>query len=451
MRARGRGCPCVRTACAIADHGRPARYEPNHGGCGNGQRTGPRDRAIDDHVHRDGHWHQHRRTGGERDGQPDCACDGDEATQGVPASDCRRLHAARGRGDHVVSLGRGLECRDMDERHRGRRHLELGQLHGCGHLHRERNGMLDVRAGVHPRPEDIAAAVRHSLVNRDMEAGLRSWTQCVVLCGFVSMASTAAAQQSPGLSFQATLESIKITAQPGQVVTRQFRLTLDANQPPTRFRARVEDWWRSEDGQQTFYRPAGTLQRSCAEWVSLNPVESTVAPGETLTLRLSVAIPLEVRPGGFWCALTVDEVPNPLAAPQEGVGVRFTASVSTGIFVYLDPVQRVASIQDVQVTGDQVQVRVRNDGNAPLGIEGKVEFLTPGAQTPTATVVLARTTVLTEPSPAGVVTTVIPSEDVLPAGVYRTRVILDFGADHYIGAEREVTIRRLSETRVVVP
>lgn len=90
-------------------------------------------------------------------------------------------------------------------------------------------------------------------------------TSAWVLCG----AWPGAAQP---LSFHATLESIKVDARPQQVITRQFKLTLDPNQPETRFKARVEDWWRSEDGAQSFYAEAGTLRHSCARWVSLNPV-----------------------------------------------------------------------------------------------------------------------------------------------------------------------------------
>jgi hypothetical protein len=263
-----------------------------------------------------------------------------------------------------------------------------------------------------------------------------------LVCLLLLALPMAPAVQSPeGLSFNATLDSIKIVARPGQVVTRQFRLTLDANQPRTHFRAHVDDWWRSVDGKQSYYAKPGTLVHSCARWVSLNPVDSAVEPGETLVVRITVAVPVEVPAGGFWCALTVDEVPDPLSAPQ-GVGVRFVASVSTGIFIYFDPVARLASISDVSLAPDEARITVHNDGNAPLGIEGRVEFFAPGATTPTATSDVARTTVLTEPYLDGILTAALPSPAVLPSGRYRVRAILDFGGDHYIGAEREVEIVR---------
>ena len=254
--------------------------------------------------------------------------------------------------------------------------------------------------------------------------------------------SVSPADQNPGgLSFTATLDSIKISGRPGQVVTRQFRLTLDPNQPRTQFKAHVDDWWRSEDGKQSFYAEGGTLRRSCARWVSLNPRESAVSAGDTLVVRLSISIPREIRPGGYWCALTVDEVPDPLAdAP--GVGVRFAASVSTGIFVNLDPIERAATITALQVSPNEALVRVRNDGNTPLAVDGHLDFLAPGSKTPAATAALPRGTILTEPILEGTLSTPLPAPDVLPSGHYLVRAILDFGADHFIGAEREIDIVR---------
>lgn len=265
----------------------------------------------------------------------------------------------------------------------------------------------------------------------------------VLLAGLLSLAVPAAAQAPNGLSFQATLESIRIDTQPQRVITRQFKLTLDENQRETRFRARVEDWWRSEDGAQSFYAEGGKLRHSCARWVSLNPVESSVKPGETLVIRITIAVPAEMASGGYWCALTVDEIPDPAAA-QTGVGVRFVASVSTGIFVNVGAIERSARILDLQVGADQAFVKLRNEGNAPVGIDGRLEFYAPGASTPTATVVVPRGTLLTEPSLDGTLICRLPAASELPSGRYRVRAILDYGAPHYIGAEREIEVLRAS-------
>jgi hypothetical protein len=266
-----------------------------------------------------------------------------------------------------------------------------------------------------------------------------------LVCLVMLAVPVTAASQTPGrLAFSATLDSIRVHARPNEVVTRQFQLTLDENQPRTHFRARVEDYWRSEDGRESFYGQPGTLRRSCGPWVSINPVDAVVGPGETLTVRTTVNVPAEVLDGGFWCVLTVDEVPDP-EARQAGVGVRFLASVSTGIFVYVGEVDRDASIVDLDLAGEEVRIRVQNDGNAPVGIEGQVEWLQVGSDTPVATVDLPRFTVFTEPMVQGLLRAPLPAAHALPDGRYLMRAILDFDGDHYIGAEREVTVVRAGE------
>ena len=268
-----------------------------------------------------------------------------------------------------------------------------------------------------------------------------------VLSGFLAcMLLLLAVPAVQAVTFKATLSSMKLVARPGQVLTREFRLTLDADQPKTRFKAHMQDWWRSEDGATSFYREPGTLARSCGGWVTLNPAEVDVLPGKTMVTRLTVSVSPEAQSGGYWCVLTVDEVPDPLA-PPEGVGVQFLASVSVGVFVYVGEQQRAAEILGVEVVGDLAIVKLRNDGNTPLAIEGRFEFIKPGETEPAAAVNLSRSTLLTEPIMTGLFSAPLPDSLALPSGRYRVRAIIDYGADHYIGTEREMDLSREAPTR----
>ena len=260
----------------------------------------------------------------------------------------------------------------------------------------------------------------------------------VLLASLLVLGSHATVQ---GVTFNATLTSIKITARPGQVFTREFRLTLDPDQQKTRFHSHMQDWWRSEDGKQSFYKDPGTLARSCGTWVTLNPVETDVLPGATMIVRLTVSVPADAQPGGFWCVLTVDQLSDPLAA-TEGVGVNFLASVSTGLFVYVGDLERAAEITAVEIVNESAVVTVRNDGNTPLAIEGRFEFLKPGATAPTAVINLARNTLLTEPILTGAFSAALPDAATLPSGRYLVRAIIDYGLDHYIGTQKEIDVVR---------
>jgi len=256
-----------------------------------------------------------------------------------------------------------------------------------------------------------------------------------------AVALLAVGAPSWALGFRFSTEPIRVHASPGQVINRAFWLTLAREENPTRFKAHVEDWWRSEDGKQSFYRDPGTLSRSCGKWVTLNPVEATVAGGETLNVRVTIAVPGGARPGGYWCALTLDEVPDPLAQPN-GVGVRFLASVSVGVFVYIGPLDQRARITAIEVHPDRAAITLRNEGDCPLGVEGRFEFIPTGAAEPRVLVPIPRGTLLPEPVNTAILSVGLPAPDALPAGRYLARAILDIGLDHYIGAQKVLDIQR---------
>jgi hypothetical protein len=243
------------------------------------------------------------------------------------------------------------------------------------------------------------------------------------------------------LKFNFATEPIRINARAGDTVNRTFWLTLSKDEKPTHFKAHMEDWWRSEDGKQSFYREPGTLAHSCAKWVKLNPVESEVAPGQTLNVKLSIAVPADVKPGGYWSVLTVDELPDPLSVPS-GVGIRFVGSLSLGVFLNIGPLDKQAQIQDVKIDSRTAQLKLKNAGNCPFPVEGKFQFVDPGTGEVNATVALPRGMVLPEPIDTALFTLDLPDNKALPTGRYLVRVILDIGLDHFIGAQKELEITR---------
>ncbi len=262
----------------------------------------------------------------------------------------------------------------------------------------------------------------------------------LLVCFAAAALAFAAAPRAKAIEFTSTFESIKIATRPGSTVTRTFQLHLAPGPGRARFAAKIEDWWESEDGAHSFYRTAGTLPRSCGSWITLDPVESVVDGGGVLSLRVTANVPLHAEPGGYWCALTLDELPDPLADAGHGVGIHFVASVSAGIFIYLNPVVRDVRIAAVDLSSREVRVTLRNAGNAPVAIEGRVEIRSAGSDAPVASSAFARTTVLTEPVARRRLSASMPDLSALPPGSYVVRVVLDLGLDHDIGVERKLRL-----------
>ena len=263
----------------------------------------------------------------------------------------------------------------------------------------------------------------------------------LVVLGLALAAAIASESELGAARFVAGLAPIRVTGRGGQVITHRYNLTLGSEEKATRFKLKIEDWWRSEDGQQSYYLKPGTLKHSCGNWLTVNPVEAVVQPGETLTARISISIPDPVPAGGYWCVLTVDETPNPLDIPS-GVGAQFVASVSTGIFVNIEPVERAVEFVEIAVDDARASVKLRNRGNGPLSVEGRFEFLHSTSRQPVAIVPLARVTLLPEPVDTAIFKTSLPDATALPPGKYLVRVVIDVGLDRYLGAEREIELER---------
>lgn len=272
-----------------------------------------------------------------------------------------------------------------------------------------------------------------------------SVARALTVASALAAALAAAAPAAHATSFTAAFTPIRLDARPGDVVTTRVALTLGPGPRPVHFRAHTEDWWRTADGLKTFYRPAGTLRRSCAPWITLDPAEQEVAPGGKLAVRLTIAVPADIPPGGYWCAVTLNELPDPLDVAR-ATGINFAASFSTGVYVFIAPLERDAVITDLRVSGDAVQVALRGTGNTPLRVDGKVELRRPGSDAIVATVTLDRNVLLPEPIASTVLHGELPDAAALPSGEYVLRGIVDVGLDHFLGAEKTVQVTRASAT-----
>ena len=245
-----------------------------------------------------------------------------------------------------------------------------------------------------------------------------------------------------GLSFRFSPMTMKVQARPGQIVNRTFQITLKEGQKRVHFKAKIEDWWRSADRRRTFYRPPGTVKQSCGPWCSIDPVEAPLSGGETLKVRVTIAVPGDVKPGGYWAALTVTEQVDPLEPRPEGVAVRFYASVSVAIYVEIPPIARSAQITGLRCDGQYIWTKVKNTGNTWCPVRGHIEYLKPGEKEPLTTSALTPGVSLPVPVNPAEYSSLLPPAEELPDGTYLIRSILDIGLDYYIGVQKQITIKR---------
>jgi len=121
------------------------------------------------------------------------------------------------------------------------------------------------------------------------------------------------------------------------------------------------DWNLSKEGKILYY-PADSLSNSCSPWVTINPTEFVLAPGEVKDIRVTFEIPPETT-GGYWSVIFFEG--KPPETEEWTPLVRLAGRV--GITTYLDiagTTEKEAEIKKMELekNGD-LKIEVQNNGN----------------------------------------------------------------------------------------
>jgi hypothetical protein len=128
--------------------------------------------------------------------------------------------------------------------------------------------------------------------------------------------------------------------------------------------------------------PLGTLERSCAPWLTLEGPLVELAAGGSRTVALRFAVPSEAR-GSYWTKLYVEEMSQPEPVKKEVEGRRYQVYIKQrmGVRVFADlpgTAEREAIVKKVTVTtgpkGRLITMRVVNPGRMLLRCQGRIEL-----------------------------------------------------------------------------
>jgi hypothetical protein len=147
---------------------------------------------------------------------------------------------------------------------------------------------------------------------------------------------------------------------------------------PLAVRVSLADWHYLGDGTPN-YLEAGTLPRSLAPFVTFNPAELQLGPGETSEVRYTVELPPTAEPGTYWGVLFMAaEEPDPVPGFTLA---RFTVRVGHVVYVNVPPLApdgQIVGIFGEPATeaggGYALQIQYANTGNAVQRLDGYVEL-----------------------------------------------------------------------------
>ena len=190
----------------------------------------------------------------------------------------------------------------------------------------------------------------------------------VVVCASVAGAQSAVEVAPPVRLYE---------ARPGVPVDGAF-MVANPTDATLRVRVALSDWHYQSDGTPN-YLDAGSLPRSLAPFVTFNPSEVLLEPGQRSEVRYTVDIPGGVEPGSYWGALFMEaEDPD----PEPGfVLARFTVRVAHVVYVNVLPLRpdgMIAGIFGQPPEGSegsyQLLIQYVNTGNAVQRLDGYVEL-----------------------------------------------------------------------------
>jgi hypothetical protein len=81
------------------------------------------------------------------------------------------------------------------------------------------------------------------------------------------------------------------------------------------------DYWYSHEGENRHDQP-GTLERSNAGWITINPTFITLEPGGTATVEYEITVPsIDSLTGTYWSVIMVEGLQPPDTSAAEGIKI----------------------------------------------------------------------------------------------------------------------------------
>ena len=201
--------------------------------------------------------------------------------------------------------------------------------------------------------------------------------------------------------------------------------TSKAGARPYRLVASLNDWSLNAKGELGFYK-AGTLANSASPWIIYSPGEVTVQPGQTHSIRVTVAVPKDAAPGDHLASLIVEQRPDAIKLNQNARQMVMRFRMAAIFYITVPQATRRGTLANLQATSDAsgivVTPTLKNEGNSAVRPVVSVKVLDSGGHTIAELPERESLPVLGGAS----LTQPLTIERTLPPGTYTVRYRVDF-------------------------
>jgi hypothetical protein len=263
----------------------------------------------------------------------------------------------------------------------------------------------------------------------------------LVLSGSGLLALSPAAFAQAG--FALSPMRVETSAAPGTLRNGILSIGNDSKSA-ARFRVEILDVSIDRDAVPQFEAdiPSESLY-SCKQWMTVNPMEATMAPSSQMAVRYTLRIPDGIPPRTYHCALGFTSLPDAKQSQEGPIGITALIRMTTTFYLTVGnptPTGQLKSITIEQVPGmngkgAHAVFLVENSGLTNLRGAGKVDVLNEAGKTVQSAVF--PTTVIF-PSRTQRIPFVLKSD--LPEGAYRILARVNLGTNEIQEATLEFRV-----------
>lgn len=249
-----------------------------------------------------------------------------------------------------------------------------------------------------------------------------------------------------GLAVEVTPLRVELKMAAKATHTQVITLRNDGKEPMV-VRARVDEYWLSDDGTPQFKFAAANTPFSAAAWVRLNPSTVTIAPGQTASVRATTTVPADALDGAYRCAVMFEFDPPGLDLKSARKDMQFRGRVATIVYATVGAPKTAIDLVDLQVQAarggaHEVIATLTNTGRGYARTKGTIVIAAAGGavirQLP-----LPGVPVLPESRRQFRVSTSGPGQSPLEPGHYTVEVRIDVGQAALIVGETSFEVPRV--------
>ncbi|HEY9799840.1 MAG TPA: fimbria/pilus periplasmic chaperone [Leptolyngbyaceae cyanobacterium] len=154
--------------------------------------------------------------------------------------------------------------------------------------------------------------------------------------------------------------------------TQVLRVLNNGSKAAT-FRIYTQGWILNEKNEIQRVEPT---EQSLSQWIVVNPVQFTIPPGKTQTVRFAIRPRVQPQPGEHRAFIFIEEVPNDTNTDQKAtVGIKVIGRFGVAVYGYVGDVKKVGVLNGITVDTKTAPLKasfdISSQGTAYVRMKGQ--------------------------------------------------------------------------------